>query len=176
MEVWAVRHGQSEYNLLGLCNDDPNKQVSLTDEGRLQAARAAALMIAAPFDAAFSSPLPRAVQTAEILLAGRILPLRIEPRLADIRSGFDGKPVNDYFAATAHDPLHARVNGGESLLDHKARVGGFLNWLAVQPYHCVLLVAHEETLRVFRARADSLIDEQLRELHFANCEPYRFSL
>ena len=125
-----------------------------------------------PFDAVFSAPLPRARQTARILLAGRAAPLRIEPRLTDIRSGFNGKPVGDCFEATAHDSLNARVNCGERLRDHQERV----SWLAAQPCPCVLLVAHEEALRVFQARAEDLPDERLRELHFANCAPYRFSL
>ena len=176
MEVWALRHGQSEYNLLELCNNDPAKNVSLTDEGRRQAEHAAARLVDVSFDVAFVSPLPRAIQTADIVLDGRGVPLVTDPRLADIRSGFEGKSVSEYFAAIAHDPLHARVNGGESLLDHKERVSGFLRWLQRQPYNAVLIVAHEETLRVFQAHADGLADEHLRVLSFGNCEPYRFRL
>ena len=64
MDLWALRHGQSEYNLLGLCNDDPARNVQLSAEGREQAARAADALRTVPLDAVFSSPLPRAVETA----------------------------------------------------------------------------------------------------------------
>ena len=79
--------------------------------------------------------------------------------------------MDSYFAAIAHDPLHARVNGGESLLDHKQRVLRFIHWLEAQPEENILVVAHEETLRVFVAYFEGNVpDEQLRELHIDNCE------
>lgn len=172
MDIWALRHGQSEYNLLGLCNDDPGKNVSLTDEGRRQASRAAARLAGVAFDAAFVSPLPRARQTAEIVLADRDVPVTVEPSISDIRSGFEGKPVSEYFTATAGDPLHARVNGGESLVDYRNRVERFMGCLRRRAYGAVLLIAHEETLRVIKAYGEGLPDERLRDLHFGNCEPF----
>jgi alpha-ribazole phosphatase len=176
VNLWALRHGQSEYNLLGLCNDDPALPVALTQEGLRQASAAADRLAGVPFDAAFTSPLPRAIQTAGVVLRGRDVPLVVEPRLADIRSGVEGRPVTDYFAAIAHDPLHARVNDGESLLDHAARVAGFLEWLLDQPYREVLLVAHEETLRAVKAFAEELEVADVIGLEFANCEPYRLPI
>jgi probable phosphoglycerate mutase len=176
VQVYAVRHGQSEYNLLGLCNDDPARAVPLTPQGRDQAEAAAAALRGARLDAAYASPLPRARETAEILCSNRDIRLIVDDRLADIRSGFDGLAVADYQAAIAQDPMHARVNGGESLTAHKQRVVGFLQWLCRQPHAAVLLVAHEETLRVFRAFAEGLADEAMIGLAFANCEVYAFDL
>jgi len=58
------------------------------------------------------------------------------------------------------------------LLDHKQRVLGFLAWLRGQPYENVLVVAHEETLRVSVAYFEGKVpDERLREIHIGNCEP-----
>ena len=176
MNLWALRHGQSEYNLLGLCNDDPARPVALTAEGRRQAAAARTRLAGVPFDAAFTSPLPRAIATAQIVLGGRHLSLVVEPRLADIRSGCEGRPVTEYFAAIAHDPLHARVNGGESLVDHAARVTAFLEWLLDQAYVEVLLVAHEETLRAVKAFAEGLDAGMVIGQEFGNCEPYCFPM
>jgi len=99
------------------------------------------------------------------------VPIDVHEDIVDIRSGFDGRAVGEYFAATAHDPLNARVNGGESLLDHKQRVLGFIDWLQRQPQENILVVAHEETLRVFVAYFEGNVpDERLRDLHIANCE------
>jgi probable phosphoglycerate mutase len=176
VRVHAVRHGQSEYNLLGLCNDDPARSVRLTALGRAQAQAAAVGLRDVCLDAAYTSPLPRARETAALLCTGRGIAPAVDDRLADIRSGFDGLPVADYQAAIAHDPMHACVNGGESLAAHRGRVLGFLEWLRQQPHEAALLVAHEETLRVFRAFAEGLADEAMIGLAFANCEVYAFEL
>ena len=117
------------------------------------------------------SPLPRTYQTAEIVNQYHSIPIEVHADLADIRSGFDGKPVSDYFAAISHDPLKARVNGGESLLDHKQRVLRFIDWLKVQKDKALLVVAHEETLRVLIAHFErGVADAQLRDIHVGNCE------
>ena len=176
MRVHAVRHGQSEYNLLRLCNDDPARPVPLTPLGRAQAADAGAALAVAGIEVIYSSPLPRAQETATIVSAHIRVPVITDARLADIRSGCEGRPVAEYQAAIARDPLHARPNGGESLLDYRARIVGFLDWLAAQPHAAVALVAHEETLRVFKGIAERLPPEATIDLAFANCEVYSFSL
>jgi broad specificity phosphatase PhoE len=170
MILYALRHGHSEYNQLGLCNDDPQRPVHLTDLGRRQARLAANRLRQTPLERVFSSELPRALQTAAVVAAHHGLRPLPCPELNDIRSGFDGRPVTDYFAAVGADRLHLRVNGGESLLDYKARVLPFLDRLRHRPWQQVLLVAHEETLRVLQAWHRGLPDQALEGLHFANCE------
>ena len=41
MPLWFMRHGETNYNRLGLCNDNPQRDVHLTDTGIRQAAQAA---------------------------------------------------------------------------------------------------------------------------------------
>lgn len=176
MEVLALRHGQSEYNLLGLCNDDPNQSVGLTELGREQARRAGQELSVWSIDRIFSSSLPRAVQTAQLINASLQVPLIETAELNDIRSGFDGRPVSEYLAAIAADPVRTSVNGGESLLAFKDRIEGFLRRLARQPYQCVVLVTHEEALRVCKAWAQGWSAEQMFGLTFGNCEIYPFEL
>lgn len=171
MELYFVRHGQTHYNQLGLCNDDPSRPVFLTPEGIRQAEAAAERLRHAALARIICSPLPRTHQTAEIINHYHDAPVESHADINDIRSGFDGRPVSEYFAATAHDPLHARVNGGESLLDHKQRVEGFLDWLKHQPQPSILVVAHEETLRVVKAYFEGGIpDARLRDIQIANCQ------
>ena len=176
MRVHALRHGQSEYNLLRLCNDDPSQPVPLTPSGREQAARAAAALAGHGVEILYSSPLQRARETAAIVSSDTGAPVVVDARLADIRSGCEGRPVAEYQAAIARDPLRARPNGGESLLDHWQRIRGFLDWLAAQPHQTVGLVAHEETLRVFKGIAENLPPEATVDLAFGNCEVYSFTL
>ncbi len=177
MNLYAMRHGRTNYNELELCNDDPNVDVHLNDIGLQQARAAAERLRDVALDRIIASPLPRTRQTAGVVNQYHGLPIEVHPNIADIRSGFDGLPVEAYFDAIAHDPLHARVNGGESLLDHKQRVLGFVDWLAEQPQENILVVAHEETLRVFVARFEGGVpDGRLRDLAIPNCEVRRYSL
>ena len=74
----------------------------------------------------------------------------------------------------AGDPLNTCVNGGESLADYRRRVDGFLAWLVEQPLPCVLLVAHEETLRIFDAFFSGRGLADVVGKSFANCVPYVF--
>jgi probable phosphoglycerate mutase len=177
MKLYVMRHGRTNYNELGLCNDEPNVDVYLNDIGKQQAQAAAEQLRDVTLDRIIVSPLPRTRQTAEFVNQYHDAPIEIHSDIADIRSGCEGKDVGEYFSAIAHDPLNARVNGGESLLDHKQRVLRFVQWLKNQQQENILVVAHEETLRVFIAYFEGNVpDERLRDLDIGNCEYrcYRF--
>lgn len=177
MNLYVMRHGRTNYNELGLCNDDPNADVYLNDRGIRQAKAAAERLREAALDRIIVSPLPRTRQTADVVNRYHNAPIEVHPDISDIRSGFNGKTVSEYFAAIADDPLNARANGGESLLDHKQRVLGFIHWLLRQPEENILVVAHEETLRVFVAYFEGNVpDEQLRDISIGNCEYRQYQL
>jgi len=176
MKLFCLRHGETGYNLLGLCNDDPARDVRLTPKGIRQAESAAARLRTVPIERIITSELPRTRQTAEIINRHHGVPQQSHAALNDIRSGFESRPVAEYFAATGHDRLHVRANGGESLLDYKQRVAGFIDWLAERPEATVLVVAHEETLRVFTVCLTGLPDEAMPGLHYDNCELVEFTL
>ena len=171
-----MRHGESVYNVRGLCNDDPARPVNLTDAGRRQAADAAGRLRDAPFAHILISELPRARETAEIVNRHHRVPITADPRLNDIRTGFDGRPVAAYFAAMGPDRLDGVPPGGESLRQYQHRVGGFLDWLERQAWAGVLVVAHEETLRVVIARYRGLDEDAMAGLEIGNCEAVRFDL
>lgn len=177
MNLYLMRHGRTNYNVLQLCSDDPNADVYLDDTGQQQAQAAAEQLRDVSFDRIIVSPLPRTYQTAKIVNQYHQAPIEVNPDIADIKTGFDGKSISEYFAAIAHDPLKTRVNGGESQLDHKRRVLSFIRWLQQQKQENILVVAHEETLRVFVAYFDGNIsDQRLRDLDIGNCEIRRYEL
>ena len=170
--LFLVRHGEStanEINRFAGTIDAP-----LTALGEAQARRAGEDWGAGDIDRVYLSPLLRARQTAEIIATALGMAVETDQRLSDIRSGFDGRPVADYLAAIAADPVDARVDGGESLRDYQHRVGGFLRWLRVQPFACVLIVAHEETLRILEAHCTGQNLSALAGKAFANAVPYDF--
>lgn len=177
MKLLFMRHGQSNYNVLQLCNDDPEQDVYLTELGKQQAREVANKVQNEKIDVIVVSELPRTRQTAEIINQDHQVPIIMQPVLNDIHTGMDSLPVAEYFARTQQDPLHISINNGESLLDHKKRVLKYFDWLNTQNYSCILTIAHEETMRVFYARFNHIPDEKLRDLHFDNCEvlSYEFS-
>ncbi|WP_455217495.1 histidine phosphatase family protein [Kaarinaea lacus] len=170
MPIWFMRHGETNYNQLGLCNDDPRDDVHLSSQGIVQAEAAAEKLKSFPIREIIVSQLPRTRQTAEIINRYHHTEIRACEEINDIRSGFNNLPVADYFLAIADAPLTKRVNGGESLLDHKQRIENFLIDLRNKNTDAVLVVAHEETLRVVTSWFENLPAEKMRDLHFANCE------
>ncbi|MFO8023662.1 histidine phosphatase family protein [Thiohalophilus sp.] len=174
MPLYAMRHGRTNFNDLGLCNDDPGRDVHLTDTGVAQIEAAAEKLRDMPLQHIITSELPRTRQSAEIINRLHQIPISAHPDLNDIRSGFDGHPVVDYFAAISSDPLNTRPPGGESLVDHKQRIGRFLDWLREQPEKIILLVVHEETLRALSALLDKLDDRTMLQLHFDNGQIVEF--
>lgn len=171
-----MRHGQTNYNERGLCNDDPSRDVHLTDTGIAQAQQAAEQLRSYPLERIIVSELPRTRQTAEIINRYHRAPVTVHAAINDIKSGFEGRPVADYFTAISADPLHIRPPNGESLLDHKQRIGGFLDWLRGLNDRSVLVIAHEETLRALSAHLKGIRDKEMPGLRFDNCQVVEFSL
>ena len=169
-----MRHGQTNYNLQGLCSDDPTKPVFLTDEGLRQAQEGAEKLRDTPIEKIYTSQLPRTQQTAEAVNRYHNVPIEARAEINDIRTGYDSRPIDEYMQAIAHDPLHASAENGESQIQHKDRIVAFIHWLESQPLDHVLVVAHEETLRVFTAHFRGYPAEHLRQMSFANCEILEF--
>jgi alpha-ribazole phosphatase len=156
MRTIFMRHGESEYNLLGLCNGDPARPVMLTDRGRAQAQATAERLMEAPIDLVFVSRFPRAQETAAIVNRHHDAPVRIDARLDDRRNGFEGRPVADYLAAVDNDPLNFHPADGESYGQLIERVDDFLADLARVDARCILVVTHHEVLQVIHGRRHGL--------------------
>lgn len=91
MQVYLIRHGESETNLnkewTGLLD------VSLTDKGKEDAKKAGAFLKNISFDKVFSSDLLRAIQTAEIVLPD--CDYEASPLFREINLGtLAGKPLS----------------------------------------------------------------------------------
>ena len=81
-----IRHGESTRNVEHrLPGQLPGNELTAT--GRAQAQRLAGALTGLPLSAIISSPLARAVETAEYLAQGRALTIQLEPDLMDIELG-----------------------------------------------------------------------------------------
>ena len=85
MLFYCVRHGESSYNAEGRIQGQSD--VPLSDLGRLQGEAVAAELAKSPIEAVFSSPLRRALQTAEPLAEALNLPIQTDLRLMEIHAG-----------------------------------------------------------------------------------------
>lgn len=175
MKLHFVRHGESEYNVLGLCNADPANPVPLTLKGRAQVREAAVRLKDEPIDCIYVSELHRAIQTAHILNATHARSLRTDPRLNDRRSGFEGRPIQAYLSAMQSDPIHFRADEGETYLELLTRTRHFLEHLAQQPLRCVLVVTHHEVLQAVNGYYRGLSPIEMWHTPVANGEILTFN-
>jgi len=142
MKLYVARHGQTNYNDLGLCNSDPKTDVHLTEIGKKQAKNLASKLKDVNIDQIFVSELHRTQQTADIVNQFHEAQVNVDARLNDNRSGYEDKHFSEYYAAldSSNDKWSVRLNDGESLEDVKERVRSFLDELKVQTHNSVLVV------------------------------------
>ncbi len=151
-----VRHGQTEWNRVERFRG--RADVPLNDLGLAQA-EATAQQIAARWKpvAVYSSPLSRAVKTAEHIAGQFGLPVQIAPGLADIDYGeWQGLAPDevkerwpDLHEAWYHRPQTAHIPGGETLEDLRNRGMALVEELTVRHAdQTVVLVGHTVINRI----------------------------
>lgn len=147
MKITFIRHGESEANVGHFISDNPNNPVHLTPRGQAQAEALAAELHPDTFTHAYVSEFLRAQQTIAILLRGKAVPLKVDPRLNERKSGMDGQAVNAFNDQVLRDPLHFKTPHGESFLEQMERLRNFLDELATRhPDAHVLAVSHENPI------------------------------
>ena len=117
-----VRHGQSELNATHRVNGDPSVPVGLTAQGETEAAALALQLAGVELDLCIHTRFSRTRHTAEIALAGRPVPLEVEPLLDDIDVGeLEGQTIDEYRAWKREHERGEAFPGGESLDDSADR-------------------------------------------------------
>jgi len=163
MKIYLARHGQTNYNEARLCNGDPNVEVYLTETGISQVNKLAEDLKESSFQHIFVSELLRTQQTADAVNQFHHLPITIDARLNDNRSGFEGKRVEDYYAAIDKSPnkWDVRFNGGESVADVKKRVNSFIEDLKKTKYDSVFIVTSMIIIQLIFGIIENLSCEEL---------------
>lgn len=126
--VYIVRHGKTNWNYEGRFQGQ--EDIPLNGEGRAQAKLAAAALRGVVFDAAWSSDLSRAAETAKIILGNRRLKLNASKNLREQNYGqWAGRTSADIIRMfpedierRKRDRFTMRPTGGESLAEMQARV------------------------------------------------------
>ena len=171
----ACRHGQSLFNVDGVVNGDPALDRGLSEQGIEEAERLAGQLAGLPLELVAVSPFPRALQTANIALAGREVPHLVDEELGDVRIGdLEGSSLDTYRQTPAHANRKERFPGGESLDEAALRYAGAFERLLARGEAATLVVCHEIPVRYLvngAAQSDSLDGP----LHYvANAAPYLF--
>ena len=163
MQIHLVRHGESEANVGGFINDDPQRPIALTPLGRQQAESAAAQLWEIAFTHCYASELLRARQTAAILLRHRPIEVVLDARLNERHSGMDGRPVDAFNDLVRPDPVHFKPERGESFLEQMARVKSFLDETAQRHSDAIVLaVSHENPILAAMALAGRPAEDAAR--------------
>lgn len=148
MDIVLIRHGQSVANQRGLLIS--NDQDGLTEIGVTQSRTLAERISVVVKNARwlYCSPWRRALQTAEIVLGGRITDVQLDSRLAETFPGRHGTWLEKDFNAAFPDfyqDLSRRYEGGESHRDMIQRVSDWVQ-TEIEPRKpqdgVMLVVAH----------------------------------
>jgi broad specificity phosphatase PhoE len=167
MNLYLVRHTETNYNVAGLSNSKPEVDVHLTKKGSQQAKELAKIMQSIPLDVVYTSCLSRTFETARYIVDGRDIPVLKDARLNDLNMGFEGRLVNEYHAALAEatDKWTVKFNDGESMDDVLRRVDEFLGYLRGLAYSNVLIVSHATVLQLITARVTGTDVQELSEIN-----------
>src|SRR5215203_3232941 len=94
-----VRHGQSELNATRRVNGDPTVRVALTPEGEAEAEGLRLQVASVELGLCVHTRFGRTLETAQIAVASRRVPLLEQPLLDDIDVGdLDGQTIDEYRA------------------------------------------------------------------------------
>ena len=178
MMVYVARHAETNYNILGLCNDSPKVNVYLTDKGVEQAELLAESLKGAKFELVITSEFPRTKETARIVNQHHNAPTIEESRINDVLTGFEGKLASEFREArrSAKNRWTVRLNGGESFEDEKLRVVAFLQDLKQRSETSVLVVTHQAIARIIYAIANNLSNEKVDDLEVSNTHSFEITL
>jgi len=170
-----ARHGQSLFNVDKIVNGDPDLDRGLSEQGIEEAEQLAGQLASLPLDIVAVSPFPRALQTANIALAGREVPHLLDDDLGDVRIGeLEGQTLEAYREAPAHSNRKERFPGGESLDEAARRYSAAFGRLLARDEPATLVVCHEIPVRylVNAAAGSSDLNGPLK--YVGNAAPYLF--
>lgn len=176
--IVLVRHGQTEWNRVERFRG--RADVPLNDTGMAQAAATGRRVAAgwAP-QAVFSSPLSRAMRTAEAIAGHFDLAVQAHPGLLDIDYGEWRGLTPEEARQGWPDELHAwyaapqtcRIPGGETLADLRARTVETMESVIASypPQATIVLVAHTVVNRILLLAALGLGNERFWRLKQEPC-------
>ena len=153
MRLLLIRHALTSH--VGHKLSGWSSGVHLSDEGRTQAARLTERLHDVQIDAIYSSPLDRAVETAQPIARDHKLRVRQREEIGEVKYGeLEGKSLKTLAKGKMWMRLRAwpsdvRFPGGESLRETQARAVAAIERLrAEHPKQVVAVVSHGDWIRL----------------------------
>lgn len=147
-----VRHALNDWVGDKLAGWTPN--VHLNDKGRAQAEALSQRLAHRQIAAIYSSPLERAVETAQIIAVPYQLEVQIREGVGEVRYGeWTGQSLKelakeDAWRVVQFYPSGARFPGGEAILEMQARAVAELDAIVAQhPSQTILVVSHADVIK-----------------------------
>lgn len=153
-QIILIRHGENDVMRTRLAGRQPG--VHLNEKGRAQAASLVRAAGGMPVKAVFSSPLERAIETAQPLAAALGLPIQVLGGLNEVDYGdWMGKTFKQLARTHLWKQLHAsassvRFPGGETLAETQSRVLAALDFAlgTIHEDEAVVCVSHGDVIRL----------------------------
>jgi len=153
-EIILVRHGETEWNVGEIFRG--RVDIELNETGIKQAELLAEYLSDLKIDTIYSSPLKRALKTAEIIAGYHKLDVEITPGLIDFNYGeWQGLPhqevkdkYKELYAEWIKNPHRVKIPAGESLNDVRERAMGVVDDVIAKYEGTVVLVSHRVVNKV----------------------------
>ncbi len=171
-----IRHGDNNARKTRLVGRLPG--IHLNQKGREQAAELARLLADAPIQAVYSSPLERALETAEPLAAALKLPVEQVDELIEIDYGeWQGRTFKQirrskFWRQVGENPAEIRFPGGETFLEAQRRAVAGLEKIA-QGRDMVAIVTHADVILLALAH---YLNMPLKDFHRLEIQPASISV
>ncbi len=169
-----ARHAHAASNAGDTINGIPPGE-GLSPQGAEEAVALGAMLATEPIELGVSSRFRRSAETLTLALAGRGVPVVVEPGLDEIGFGsFEGGSLAAYRAwAWAHPPEAVCPGGGETRADAARRIAAGLAVLLERREGVILAVTHGLPLRYVIDAADGSFPGQRLE-SVPHAVPFRF--
>ena len=153
-EIILARHGETQWNVEEIFRG--RIDVELNETGVKQAELLAKYLSALQIDAIYSSPLKRALKTAEMIASHHKLDVEIAPGLIDFDygkwQGLSHQEVKDkykeLYAEWRQNPHRVKMPSGERLDDVRKRALGVVDEVIAKHDGTVVLVSHRVVNKV----------------------------
>jgi len=176
MDILVARHGQTEWNLLKKVQGKAD--IDLNETGKNQAFLTAKNLEHEKIDLIISSPLKRALHTAQIINRERNIPIIIDERIAERNFGeFEGKSTSDFnYEEFWSYKVNKKYNEAENIKDFFDRTYKFLDEIK-ETYRNkkILIVTHGGVSISIKCYFSEIPDiDTLFPLCIGNCEVEKF--